>query len=206
MRAHPPPGKVTTMIFAALRLVRGKPGGRQSTLAALGAAVGVAIAGAVVWGLVALLIHRQLSLLGLVIGVGVGLVVARFRPGHWPTIVTGAVIAVAGCALGTLLGQVFLLLSAQVSLSVILGHLNLLFRAYPSNVGALGLLFYALAAYGAIRVPLQSQRRQSRMPSSSQPSGGMPVVTPAAMTGPTDAPADPGPAAMPGAEPASGGW
>lgn len=155
------------MIFAALRSVRTRPGQHQSTPVALAGAAGVAIAGAVVWGLVALLIHKQLSLIGLAIGLGVGALVTRFRPAHLPTMIAGAVIAVVGCALGTLLGQIFLLLNSQVSLSRILGHLNLVLRAYPSNVGWLGVLFYALAAYGAIRVPMQASRRspQPRQPS-----------------------------------------
>jgi hypothetical protein len=84
-------------------------------------------------------------------------------------IVAGAVIAVAGCALGTLLGQIFLLLSAQWSLSDIFAHLNLVARAYPSNVGWLGVLFYALAAYGAVRVPV----RASRKATAEQPSTAM---------------------------------
>jgi hypothetical protein len=146
------------MIFAVMRAVRARPGGRPSTLAALGGAATVAIAGALVWGLVALLTHKQLSLIGLVIGLGVGAVVTRFQPGRRPVIIAGAVIAVAGCALGTLLGQIFLLLSAQWSLGDIFAHLNLVARAYPSNVGWLGVLFYALAAYGAVRVPLQASR------------------------------------------------
>jgi hypothetical protein len=157
------------MIFTVMRAVRARPGGRQSTLAALGGAAGVAIAGAVVWGLVALLTHKQLSLIGLVIGLGIGAVVTRFRPGNRPVIVAGAVIAVAGCALGTLLGQIFLLLSAQWSLSDIFAHLNLVARAYPSNVGWLGVLFYALAAYGAVRVPV----RASRKATAEQPSTAM---------------------------------
>jgi hypothetical protein len=152
-----PAQKAVTMIFAGRGSVGARPG-RPSTLAALGAALGVAIAGAVLWGLVALVIHRQLSLIGLLIGAGVGAMVARYRPGHVPTIAAGAVIAVAGCALGTLLGQVFNLLNAQVSLSDILGHLNLVFREFPGNVGVLGVLFYLLAAYAAIRVPLRSHR------------------------------------------------
>jgi hypothetical protein len=146
------------MIFALLRSVRTRPDQHQSTLVALAGAAGVAIAGAIVWGLVALLIHKQLSLIGLAIGLGVGALVARFRHAHLPTMIAGAVIAVAGCALGTLLGQIFLLLSAQVSPGEIFGHLNLVLRAYPSNVGWLGVLFYALAAYGAIRVPLRASR------------------------------------------------
>jgi hypothetical protein len=147
------------MIFAVMRAVRARPSRRQSTLTALGAAAGVAVAGSLAWGLVALLTHKQLSLIGLVIGLGVGATVTRFRPGHRPAIIAGAVIAVAGCALGTLLGQVFLMLSARWSLPEIFGHLSLVARAYPSNVGWLGVLFYALAAFGAVRVPLQASRR-----------------------------------------------
>jgi hypothetical protein len=208
---------VTSMIFAGLSRMKSAPAGRQSTLAALAAATGVAVAGAVVWGLVALLIHRQLSLLGLLIGAGVGFMVARFRAGHLPAIVAGAVIAVAGCALGTLLGMVFIALNQQVSLSVILHNLGPLFRAYPGNVGVLGLLFYALAAFAAIRVPLQGSRRLAR---TAQPPaqygaaqaafGTAPAAfgtAPAAMTGPSAAPAQspaempPGAQAPPPAEP-----
>lgn len=143
---------------AGMGLAQGEPGRAGSTAAALGAAAGAAIAGAIVWGLIALVIHKQLSLIGLAIGLAVGWLVARFRPGHLPTIVAGAVIAVAGCALGTLLGEIFLLLDAQVDLSVILAHLNLVLREYPGNVGALGAAFYALAAYGAVRAPLQQRK------------------------------------------------
>jgi hypothetical protein len=148
-------------MLAALRTVRASPG-QLSTLAAYGAAVGIAFAGAVVWGLLALLLHKQFPLVGLVIGVSVGAVVARFSRGRLVTIVAGAVIAVAGCALGTLLGQIFVLLNAQDSLSLILGHLNLVLRAYPSNVGVLGLLFYAAAAGGAIRAPLRTRQRSAQ--------------------------------------------
>jgi hypothetical protein len=138
-----------------------RPASRQNAIIATGLAVVVALAGAVLWGLVAMLFNLQLSLIGLLIGAGVGAVVAKYRAGHLPTIIAGAVIAVAGCALGTLLAMVFRLLNAQVPLSYILGHLTGrfgLFHYYPSEVGGLGLLFWAIAAFVAVRVPLQSQR------------------------------------------------
>jgi hypothetical protein len=157
------------MIFAGLSRVRVTTG-RQSTLAAVAAAIGVAVAGAVLWGLVALLIHRQLSLLGLLIGAGVGSMVARYRAGHLPTIIAGAVIAVAGCALGTLLGVVFTLLKAHVAVSQILAHFSLVARSLsPGNLGLLGVLFYAVAAYAAIRVPLTGQRRAGRPAAAGGP-------------------------------------
>jgi hypothetical protein len=130
---------------------------RQSTLVALGLALLAAVTGAVLWGLVALLIHRQLSLLGLLIGAGVGFAVARYRPGHLPTIVAGAVIAVAGSALGTFLAIVFSLLNASVSLGRISSHLSVIWHGYPSAVGWLGLLFWLIAAFAAVWVPLRNQ-------------------------------------------------
>jgi hypothetical protein len=138
-----------------------RPAGKQSTLVALGLALAVAIVGAVLWGLVAVAFHRQLSLVGLLIGAGVGVVVARYRPAHPATIAAGAVIAVAGCALGTLLAIVFVLLDAQVSLSTITGHLNLVFRSYPSAVGWLGLFFWLIAAFVAVRLPMRAPRTSS---------------------------------------------
>jgi hypothetical protein len=129
---------------------------------AVSLAIAVALAGAVAWGLVAILINLQLSLFGLLIGAGVGAVVAKYRPGHRPTIIAGAVIAVAGCALGTYLTMVFQELKDSAPLSYVLGHLGGgpygLLHYYPHQVGWLGLLFWAVAAYAAIRIPLQRQR------------------------------------------------
>jgi hypothetical protein len=148
-------------MLAGIRLVRARPG-LQATLAAYGAAIGIAVAGAVVWGLLALLIHRQFPLVGLAIGLGVGAAVARFSRGRLATMVAGAIIAVAGCVFGTLLGQIFVLINAQYGLPVILGHLNLVFRAFPSNVGLLGLLFYVVAPIAALREPLRTRQRSAQ--------------------------------------------
>jgi hypothetical protein len=148
---------LSAVMFGISRM-SARPAGRQSTLAALGLALAAALAGAVLWGLAALLVHRQLSLLGLLIGGGVGLAVARYRPGHLPTIVAGAIIAVAGCALGTFLAIVFSLLNARVSLGTVVSNLSVVAHGYPSAVGVLGLVFWLIAAVAAVRVPLRSQR------------------------------------------------
>jgi hypothetical protein len=146
-----------------IRLINGfgrftaRPAGRQSTLIALGLALAAAIAGAVLWGLVATMFHRQLSLFGLLIGAGVGLAVSRHRAGHLPTIVAGAAIAVVGCALGTLLAIVFSLLHAQVSMSTIVAHFGQVMHGYPSAVGVLGLVFWLIAAVAAVRIPIQAR-------------------------------------------------
>ena len=86
-------------------------------------------------------------------------------------------IAVAGCALGTLLGQTFLLLQAQDSLPLIASHLDIVLRAYPGNVGALGVLFYLIpAGYSAVSVPLRSRKlgRGSGPAGAAGPCGARP--------------------------------
>ena len=153
------------MSNGAGRLIVG-PARRPSSLAALSIAAGAAIVGAAAWGLIALLVHRQLSLLSLLIGAAVGVAVARYRPGHLPTVVAGAVIAVAGCALGTLLAIVFTLLDAGVGAGTIVAHANVVARAYPSAVGWLGLLFWVLAAYPAVRLPLRAARQRAETPAA----------------------------------------
>jgi hypothetical protein len=131
--------------------------GPGAIAAALAGATGIALAGALLWGLVGLLFHVQLSVLGVLIGAGVGATVARFRPVHLATMIAGGVLAVAGCAIGTVLGEVFYLLSQHVALSDILGHLNLLLRSFPRNVGVLGVLFYAIAAFAAVWLPWRTR-------------------------------------------------
>jgi hypothetical protein len=149
---------VTVVIFGVSRLAA-VPARRPSTLVALVLAAATALAGAVLWGLAALVFHRQLALVGLLIGLGAGFAVARYRPGHRRTIVAGALIAVIGCALGTFLAIVFSLLDAGVDLGTITRHLGTVLRGYPGAVGWLGLLFWLIAAYAAVRVPLRASQR-----------------------------------------------
>jgi hypothetical protein len=153
---------VVKLIFFALRKAAASPAGRQSTALALLSALGIAIAGAVVWGLIARQFNVQLSLIGVLIGAGIGYVVAKFRPGHLPTILAGVVIAVFGCALGTFLAIMFTLLSGGYTLAQITSNLDAVFRAYPTAVGGLGFVFWLFAALAAFRVPWQSQRLAAR--------------------------------------------
>jgi hypothetical protein len=150
------PPKVLSMIFYSLRRLRANPAEQQSTAMALGLAVAVALGGAVVWGLIEYLIHYQLSLLGIAIGAGIGFSVAKHRPGYWPVIIAGAVLAVLSCALGTFLAVVFEFMNLGASLSSILGHLNIVFSAYPHAINGFDVFFWALAAFAAIRIPIQS--------------------------------------------------
>jgi hypothetical protein len=115
------------MLFAGFRAVRARPAGRPSTLVALDSA---ATAGAVVWGVLPRLIHRQLSL------------------------------------------------EAWDTLPLIGSHLDIVLRAYPSNVGALGVLFYLIAAYSAVSVPLRSRKLASDCGPAE--TAGPPAASPAA--------------------------
>jgi hypothetical protein len=199
-------GAKEIMMIDGVSRTPSRPAGKASTLLALGLAIAAAVAGAVLWGLAALVIHRQLSLIGLLIGLGAGSAVARFRPGHRPTIVAGAVIAVGGCALGTFLAIVFTLLDEQVTVSTIISNLSVILHSYPSAVGGLGLLFWLIAAYAAVSIPLRGQRTgelraeaagpaaasppiTGRLPGAQASDGNAAADTPAAETSAADAPA-----------------
>jgi hypothetical protein len=172
---------VLIMIFYSLRRLRANPAQQQSTAMALGLAVAVALAGAVVWGLIEYLIHYQLSLLGIAIGAGIGFSVAKHRPGYWPVIIAGAVLAVLSCALGTFLAVIFELMNLGASLSAILGHLNVVFSAYPHAINGFDVFFWALAAFAAIRIPIQSHvmnRRAAAAGGFPQPGPQQPYGTP----------------------------
>jgi hypothetical protein len=131
--------------------VSGQPRGRGSVGLAVAAGVGAAVAGAVIWGLAAFLTRYQLSLLGLLMGLGVGTVVALVRPGDRSLAVLAAVVSVAGCALGSLVAEVMIAVSDKVPLAVLLSHFGQIAGAYPATVGAFGLLFWALAAWAGYR-------------------------------------------------------
>jgi len=116
------------------------------------AGVGVAVAGAAVWGIVAYLARYQFSLLAVMIGLAVGMVMAWVRPGDRSLAVPGAIVAVAGCALGSLAAEVLIALGHSIPVTVLLRDFGPIVRAYPSTVGWLGFLFWALAACVGFRV------------------------------------------------------
>jgi hypothetical protein len=141
---------------------------------ALVSGFGAAIAGALVWGLIAYLAKHQFSIVALLMGLAVGSAVARFRAGDLVAAFASGLLAVLGCALGTFLALVFALAGAGVSVRSILGHLNLIIQAYPHALGGLALVFWAIAAFVGFRIPLRQARR---MPPRR---GGPPPPTPPA--------------------------
>jgi hypothetical protein len=131
-----------------------QPPGRlgQAVLAGIGAAV----AGALVWGLIAYLTKHQFSLMALLIGFAVGTVVVRVAGGaRSPGLgAICAVLAVFGCALGSLVAEILVLLGHGVPASVIMANLNLVLREYPSAVGGLGFVFWLLGAFYGYRIAM----------------------------------------------------
>ena len=62
---------------------------------------GIAMAGAVVCGLVAYQVRYEFSLLAVGIGVAVGVAMTRLRPAGRSLAIAGALISEAGCAVGS---------------------------------------------------------------------------------------------------------
>jgi len=133
---------------------------RQRSLAmALSAGAGVALVGAVVWGLITYLTKHELSVLAVVLGLAVGTVVARIRPGDMTAAAGSAVISLLGAVLGTILVTVFVLVHAGIGLGTVLAHLGTVWSLTLKSVDFLGYLFWALAAFFGFRIPLQVARR-----------------------------------------------
>jgi hypothetical protein len=151
---------------------------------ALVCGLGAAIAGAVVWGLIAYISKHQFSIVAVLIGLAVGSTVARFRTRDPLAAIASAVLAVLGCALGNFLALIFALAGAGVSVPSILGHLNLIAAAYPHSLGGITLLFWAIAAFIGFRIPFSktglrgvARRRGGQFPArgSRFPAPGAPV-------------------------------
>jgi hypothetical protein len=186
----------------------GSPG--QSGGASVGAAVlvgaVVAIACALVWGVIAYSTKHQFSIMAILVGLAVGTVVARVgRVRSTGLAIASALLAVFGCALGSLVAEILILLRNGASLSEILSGLNIVFRFYPSAVGGLGFVFWALAALYGYRIAMGMPMRwgfrrgpRSRIP--GQPYGTQPYGTQPYGTQPYGTPPPGGPEGPPGPE------
>jgi hypothetical protein len=166
----------------------GRSGGASVGVAVLVGAV-VAIGCALVWGVIAYSTQHEFSIMAILVGLAVGTVVARVgRVRSTGLAIASALLAVFGCALGSLVAEILILLRHGVPLSEILSGLNIVFRIYPSAVGGLGFVFWALAAlYGyriAMGMPMRwglRRRPGSRLPGppyGTQPYGTSPYGTP----------------------------
>ena len=154
-----------------------RPGGLGKAVLA---GIGVAVAGSLVWGLIAYLTKYQFSLMALVMGFAIATVVVRVAGGtRSPGLaVACALLAVLGCALGSFMAEVLALLGHGIPAGVITAHLDLVLRAYPSAVGGLGLVFWALGAlYGyriAVGAPVWRRRPRPGLPPADGQEHGLP--------------------------------
>ena len=149
---------------------------RQGSVAmAILAGIGVAIAGSLLWGLIAYFTKYQFSLMALLMGFAVGTVVVRVAGGiRSPGLAAAcAVVAVLGCALGSLVAEILVLLGHGIPASLITAHLDLVLRAYPSSVGALGFAFWGLGAFYGYRIAMGAPvwRRRTAPPGRPQADG-----------------------------------
>jgi hypothetical protein len=135
----------------------------------LALATGVALAGAVAWGILAYLTKHQYSLIALVVGIGIGYVVRRYRRGDPVAAAAAAVLAVVGCVLGTFVALVLVALRDGAKLGTIAGHPSVIVQAYPSSVGSLGIVFWLMAAVAAFTYPMGPQTGRSSGPVPDRP-------------------------------------
>jgi hypothetical protein len=121
----------------------------RDLVAGIASGVGVAIVGAALWAGIAGLTLYRLSLTGLVIGMGMAFVFARFGLRGRAFAVMAAALAVGGCALGDIgAGTLIVSSKAGVSPGAVLTSIPI---SKLMNVDALDALFYALAGFAAFR-------------------------------------------------------
>jgi hypothetical protein len=141
------------------------------------AGVVVAIACALAWGVIAYSTKYQFSLAAILVGLAVGTVMARIGRLKSPVFaLASAALAVFGCALGSLVAEMLVLLRQGVPMSEILAHLNIVFREYPKAVGGLGFLFWVIAALYGYRIGIGGSMRwgwRGRVRTTRQPYGAM---------------------------------
>jgi xanthosine utilization system XapX-like protein len=136
----------------------------------------VAIACALVWGVISYATKYEFSIMALLVGLAVGTVMARIGRVRTPAFgVVSALLAVLGCALGSLVAQILLINRDGFPLSYILAHLNVVFQNYPHYVGGLGFLFWVFAALYGYRIGMGGSMRWgwSRRVRPGQPYGAM---------------------------------
>lgn len=146
---------------------------KQSLAVTLSAGAGAALVGAVAWGLITYLTKHQYSVLAVVLGLAVGTIIARLRPGDMTAAVGSAVISLLGAVLGTVLAAVFFLVHEGIGLGTVLAHLGTVLSITLKSEDFLGYLFWALAAFIGFRIPMQIARRRKVV-------GTQPVTGPAA--------------------------
>lgn len=145
------------------------------TAVALGAVV--AFGGAIIVGAVFGLTNYQSAYLSIVVGWLVGLVVGRAGR-DMPIAVAAGILALAGSALGSLLGIIIgLVKTVHVPLSVVLSNMGRVISLVPHVIGGFGFLCWALSGvvgFGIVRSRGgRTLRRIARPINPGQMSGGM---------------------------------
>jgi hypothetical protein len=141
---------------------------------ALGAAV--AFGGAVIVGTFFGLTNYQSTYLSIVLGWLVGLVVSRAGR-EMPAAVASGLLALAGSALGSLIGIIIgLVRTVHVPLSVVLSNLGRVISLVPHVIGGFGFLCWGVSGvvgWAIVRSRGRTLRRITQPINPGQTSGGM---------------------------------
>src|SRR5215813_2550102 len=150
---------------------------------AVAAGAAVAIGCGLAWGLFSYTTKHEFSIVAILVGLAVGSVMARIGRIKSPGFaIAAALLAVAGCALGSLFAEILVLVRHGLSIGESLAHFNLIMQAYPRFVGALGFVFWALAALYGYRLAMGmgwrwGWSRATRAQPGPQPYGTAPYGT-----------------------------
>ncbi|WP_088282194.1 hypothetical protein [Kineosporia sp. A_224] len=182
--------------------------GRRTLLSVL-AGVGAAVAGGLLWGIVLGVFHFRLGLVAVAVGAGVGFVMARTATPTRGLAPVAGVLALAGCLLGEMFGDVIdqakfenVPLGTAVRLTVT--NPSLARDIFADHFDAFGVVFWAIGAWAAfsfvrktvagLEAQLAAQSAAAASPVASAPVASAPVASAPVASAPvavTDRPVDP---------------
>ena len=131
----------------------------QSLPVGILAGSGAALLGALGWALITALTHFQIGFMAVGVGFLVGTAMRRYGKGFDPVFgIAGAVLSLAGCALGNLLAVCAMAAAANdMSFFTLLGRLDpvIAARLMAASFQPMDLLFYGIAVYEGYRLSLR---------------------------------------------------
>jgi len=131
----------------------------QSLPMGLMAGAGAALLGAIGWAVVTAITHFQIGFMAVGVGLLVGTAVRRFGKGFDSIFgVMGALLALAGCALGNLLAVCAMGAAAnKISFFTVLGNLDpmLAGRLMAATFQPMDVLFYGIALYQGYKLSIR---------------------------------------------------
>ena len=136
----------------------------------IGVALAAAVIGGIIWAIITVTSNYRIGIVVVGIGFLVGLAIERFGGGDGRLPIAGALIALLGCLIGDLLIAAHVLADgAHVGIFDALQHPHVVWDVYTGTFRAFDGVFYAIAAYEGFSFGQRGLRRAQAARAAHQP-------------------------------------